>query len=243
MLSLHYILLCFRWLPWRCFRSSSTLVLSPEMPPQSSLQSRYKRLRNAVLVKITAAQRFNSSSISGLTSPVHFPVRYDLDACDIQEKYPDLFQVNLNIEVDPRDKPSTKPPPWEGFQTKGLNPKILFSTRDEQQEILSKFGKGCSSLKTSVVFLTRCTSKANIKQKSLQASPSCLVSPVPLRSMTPRRPSRLRLQKAPLQLSQNLLRATIPTLTISSRHWTGKVPYPSSHFTVNSKRPKPSDGH
>uniref|UniRef100_A0A3Q2E4X2 Cyclin-G-associated kinase n=1 Tax=Cyprinodon variegatus TaxID=28743 RepID=A0A3Q2E4X2_CYPVA len=70
-----------------------------------------------------------------------FPVRYDLDACDIQEKYPDLFQVNLDIEVEPRDRPITKTPPWEGFQTKGLNPKILFSSRDEQQEILSKFGK------------------------------------------------------------------------------------------------------
>lgn len=67
-------------------------------------------------------------------------LRYDLDACDIQEKYPDLFQVNLDIEVEPRDRPSTRNPPWEGFQTKGLNPKILFSSRDEQQEMLSKFG-------------------------------------------------------------------------------------------------------
>uniref|UniRef100_A0A8D3C4X8 Cyclin-G-associated kinase n=1 Tax=Scophthalmus maximus TaxID=52904 RepID=A0A8D3C4X8_SCOMX len=67
--------------------------------------------------------------------------KYDLDACDIQEKYPDLFQVNLDIEMEPRDRPSTKTPPWETFQTKGLNPKILFSSRDEQQEILSKFGK------------------------------------------------------------------------------------------------------
>ncbi|XP_061585552.1 cyclin-G-associated kinase isoform X2 [Cololabis saira] len=65
--------------------------------------------------------------------------KYDLDACDIQEKYPDLFQVNLDIEVEPRDRPSTRTPPWDGFQTKGLNPKILFSSRDEQQEILSKF--------------------------------------------------------------------------------------------------------
>ncbi|KAM7017607.1 cyclin-G-associated kinase [Tautogolabrus adspersus] len=67
--------------------------------------------------------------------------KYDLDACDIQEKYPDLFQVNLDIEVEHRDRPSAKSPPWESFQTKGLNPKILFSSRDEQQEILSKFGK------------------------------------------------------------------------------------------------------
>lgn len=67
--------------------------------------------------------------------------RYDLDACDIQEKYPDLFQVNLDIEVEPRDRPAHKTPPWENFSTKGLNPKILFSSRDEQQEILAKFGE------------------------------------------------------------------------------------------------------
>lgn len=145
--------------------------MSRETPPQSSLQSGYKRLRNAILDKINATQRFNPSSILGSISSAHSPVRYDLDACDIQEKYPDLFQVNLNIEVDPRDKPSTKPPPWEGFQTKGLNPKILFSTRDEQQEILSKFGKGCSSLKTSVVFLTRCTREVNVKTKISTGKP------------------------------------------------------------------------
>lgn len=67
--------------------------------------------------------------------------RYDLDACDIQEKYPDLFQVHVNVEVEPQDRPSNKTPPWESFATKGLNPKILFSSRDEQQEILTKFGE------------------------------------------------------------------------------------------------------
>lgn len=81
-----------------------------------------------------------SPSLNLFSPPAVSPGRYDLDACDIQEKYPDLFQVNLNIEVDPRDKPRTKIPPWDSFQTKGLNPKILFSSRDEQQEILSKFG-------------------------------------------------------------------------------------------------------
>ncbi|KAM6105772.1 cyclin-G-associated kinase [Pterocles gutturalis] len=67
--------------------------------------------------------------------------KYDLDACDIQEKYPDLFQVNLEVEVEPRDRPSCEQPPWDNMNIKGLNPKILFSTREEQQEILSKFGK------------------------------------------------------------------------------------------------------
>ncbi|CAN9512903.1 unnamed protein product [Ophioblennius macclurei] len=84
--------------------------------------------------------QFHTGFVPRNATTVKF-AKYDLDACDIQEKYPDLFQVNLDIEVEPRDRPSAKSPPWEGFQTKGLNPKILFSSRDEQQEILSKFGK------------------------------------------------------------------------------------------------------
>ena len=67
--------------------------------------------------------------------------RYDLDACDIQEKYPDLFQVNLEVEVEPRDRPGREAPPWEGAGMRGLNPKILFSSREEQQDVLSKFGE------------------------------------------------------------------------------------------------------
>ncbi|XP_072373205.1 cyclin-G-associated kinase isoform X2 [Scyliorhinus torazame] len=65
--------------------------------------------------------------------------KYDLDACDIQEKYPDLFQVTLEVEVEPQDNVSSNMPPWENLLTKGLNPKILFSSREEQQEMLTKF--------------------------------------------------------------------------------------------------------
>ncbi|XP_055977479.1 cyclin-G-associated kinase isoform X1 [Sorex fumeus] len=67
--------------------------------------------------------------------------KYDLDACDIQEKYPDLFQVSLEVEVQPWDQPSREAPPWESTSMRGLNPKILFSSREEQQDILTKFGK------------------------------------------------------------------------------------------------------
>ncbi|XP_061760721.1 cyclin-G-associated kinase [Nerophis ophidion] len=84
--------------------------------------------------------QFHTGFVPRNATTVKF-AKYDLDACDIQEKYPDLFQVNLDIEVEPRERPSAKTPPWDSFQTKGLNPKILFSSRDEQQEILSKFGK------------------------------------------------------------------------------------------------------
>uniref|UniRef100_A0A8C1Q5C5 Cyclin-G-associated kinase n=1 Tax=Cyprinus carpio TaxID=7962 RepID=A0A8C1Q5C5_CYPCA len=84
--------------------------------------------------------QFHTGFVPRNASTVKF-AKYDLDACDIQEKYPDLFQVHVNVEVEPQDHPSNKNPPWENFATKGLNPKILFSSRDEQQEILTKFGK------------------------------------------------------------------------------------------------------
>uniref|UniRef100_A0AAY5F4W1 Cyclin-G-associated kinase n=1 Tax=Electrophorus electricus TaxID=8005 RepID=A0AAY5F4W1_ELEEL len=84
--------------------------------------------------------QFHTGFVPRNATTVKF-AKYDLDACDIQEKYPDLFQVNLDVEVEPPDRPSNKTPPWENFSTKGLNPKILFSNRDEQQEILAKFGK------------------------------------------------------------------------------------------------------
>ncbi|KAJ8263481.1 hypothetical protein COCON_G00159380 [Conger conger] len=84
--------------------------------------------------------QFHTGFVPRNATSVKF-AKYDLDACDIQEKYPDLFQVNLEVEVEPRDRPAHKAPPWDNFATKGLNPKILFSSRDEQQEILTKFGK------------------------------------------------------------------------------------------------------
>ncbi|NWU09145.1 GAK kinase, partial [Cephalopterus ornatus] len=84
--------------------------------------------------------QFHTGFVPRNATTVKF-AKYDLDACDIQEKYPDLFQVNLEVEVEPRDRPSCEQPPWENMNIKGLNPKILFSTREEQQEILSKFGK------------------------------------------------------------------------------------------------------
>lgn len=69
----------------------------------------------------------------------HF--RYDLDACDIREKYPENFQVTLNVEVSSKEGfHDTDDLPWEDFSAKGINPKILFSSKEEQQEILLKFG-------------------------------------------------------------------------------------------------------
>uniref|UniRef100_A0A8D0FBT4 C2 tensin-type domain-containing protein n=1 Tax=Strix occidentalis caurina TaxID=311401 RepID=A0A8D0FBT4_STROC len=99
------------------------------------------RLQAKVMINLTMFQiQFHTGFVPRNATTVKF-AKYDLDACDIQEKYPDLFQVNLEVEVEPRDRPSCEQPPWDNMNIKGLNPKILFSTREEQQEILSKFGK------------------------------------------------------------------------------------------------------
>ncbi|KAM4049376.1 cyclin-G-associated kinase isoform 2-T2 [Anomaloglossus baeobatrachus] len=84
--------------------------------------------------------QFHTGFVPRNASTVKF-AKYDLDACDIQEKYPDLFQVNLEVEVSPRDSLVNITPPLENLNTKRLTPKILFSSREEQQEMLSKFGK------------------------------------------------------------------------------------------------------
>ncbi|XP_059963434.1 cyclin-G-associated kinase isoform X3 [Mesoplodon densirostris] len=85
--------------------------------------------------------QFHTGFVPRNAATVKF-AKYDLDACDIQEKYPDLFQVNLEVEVEPRDRPGHEAPPWESASMRGLNPKILFSSREEQQDILSKFEDG-----------------------------------------------------------------------------------------------------
>ena len=62
-----------------------------------------------------------------------------MDACDIEEKYPDGFVVTLHVTVH-SDAASNPQSLWQGFTTKGLNPKLLFSNREEQNETLRKFG-------------------------------------------------------------------------------------------------------
>uniref|UniRef100_A0A8C6VKR9 Cyclin-G-associated kinase n=1 Tax=Naja naja TaxID=35670 RepID=A0A8C6VKR9_NAJNA len=97
--------------------------------------------------------QFHTGFVPRNATTVKF-AKYDLDACDIQEKYPDLFQVNLEVEVEPRNKPIVERAPWDNLNIKGLNPKILFSSREEQQEILTKFGKEKERpLKLSIIFL------------------------------------------------------------------------------------------
>jgi len=66
--------------------------------------------------------------------------RTELDACDSPEKYPQLFQVLLDIEVESTDKQKDLTPPWEQFPTKDLSPNVLFSCHQEHQDALAVAG-------------------------------------------------------------------------------------------------------
>lgn len=67
--------------------------------------------------------------------------RPELDACDSPEKYPQLFHIIVEIEVDSTDRQTDLTPPWENFTTKDINPSILFSSHQEHQDTLALAGK------------------------------------------------------------------------------------------------------
>nr|XP_018668596.1 cyclin-G-associated kinase isoform X1 [Ciona intestinalis] len=94
--------------------------------------------------------QFNTGFVPINATKVHFRT-YDLDACDIQEKYPEGFCVTLHVEVH-ADRNTNTTNLWEGLSPKGLNPKLLFSTREEQSEVLQKFGHEEYDVKPSLTY-------------------------------------------------------------------------------------------
>ncbi len=76
---------------------------------------------------------------SGLKSVFVCLSRTELDACDSPEKYPQLFHVLLDIEVESTEKQKDLTPPWEQFP-KDLSPNVLFSCHQEHQDALAIAG-------------------------------------------------------------------------------------------------------
>uniref|UniRef100_A0A803TX87 Auxilin n=1 Tax=Anolis carolinensis TaxID=28377 RepID=A0A803TX87_ANOCA len=80
--------------------------------------------------------QFHTGFIALGTTVLKF-TKPELDACDSPEKYPQLFHVLLEIEIDSTDRPTDLTPPWENFTTKDINPSILFSSHQEHQDALA----------------------------------------------------------------------------------------------------------
>uniref|UniRef100_A0A8C4D1Y5 Auxilin n=1 Tax=Denticeps clupeoides TaxID=299321 RepID=A0A8C4D1Y5_9TELE len=90
--------------------------------------------------KVTNTQIFQIQFHTGFIAPGTTFLKFlkpELDACDSPEKYPQLFQVLLDMEVESTEKQKDLTPPWEQFPTKDLSPNVLFSSHQEHQEALA----------------------------------------------------------------------------------------------------------
>ncbi|XP_068176574.1 auxilin isoform X3 [Antennarius striatus] len=90
--------------------------------------------------KVSNTQIFQIQFHTGFITPGTTMLKFnkpELDACDSPEKYPQLFHVILDIEVEGVDKQKDLTPPWEQFPCKDLNPGVLFSGHQEHKDALA----------------------------------------------------------------------------------------------------------
>ncbi|XP_018609363.2 putative tyrosine-protein phosphatase auxilin isoform X2 [Scleropages formosus] len=80
--------------------------------------------------------QFHTGFIAPGTTVLKF-IKPELDACDSPEKYPQLFHVVLEMEVESTEKQKDLTPPWEQFPSKDLSPSILFSCHQEYLDALA----------------------------------------------------------------------------------------------------------
>uniref|UniRef100_A0A669B0G8 Auxilin n=1 Tax=Oreochromis niloticus TaxID=8128 RepID=A0A669B0G8_ORENI len=94
--------------------------------------------------KVSNTQIFQIQFHTGFIAPGTTMLKFnkpELDACDSPEKYPQLFHVILDVEVEGVDKQKDLTPPWEQFPCKDLSPNVLFSGHQEHQDALAIAGK------------------------------------------------------------------------------------------------------
>ncbi|XP_040040499.2 auxilin isoform X8 [Gasterosteus aculeatus] len=90
--------------------------------------------------KVSNTQIFQIQFHTGFIAPGTATLKFnkpELDACDSPEKYPQLFHVIVDLEVEGMDKQKDLTPPWEQFPCKDLNPSVLFSCHQEHQDALA----------------------------------------------------------------------------------------------------------
>ncbi|XP_051232128.1 putative tyrosine-protein phosphatase auxilin isoform X6 [Dicentrarchus labrax] len=90
--------------------------------------------------KVSNTQIFQIQFHTGFIAPGTTMLKFnkpELDACDSPEKYPQLFHVILDVEVEEVDKQKDLTPPWEQFPCKDLCPNVLFSCHQEHQDALA----------------------------------------------------------------------------------------------------------
>ncbi|XP_070563738.1 cyclin-G-associated kinase-like [Ptychodera flava] len=93
--------------------------------------------------KVTAVKMFQLQFHTGFIEPGQTKLRfnkYDLDATEQPDKYPELFQVIVEVNVGSQEKAADQRPPWINFETHRLNPKLCFSSQEEQDQVRREFG-------------------------------------------------------------------------------------------------------
>ncbi|XP_077981164.1 cyclin-G-associated kinase-like [Glandiceps talaboti] len=93
--------------------------------------------------KVTAIKMFQFQFHTGFIASGQTRLRlnkYDLDGTEQPDKYPELFQVILEVNVTNSEAQSIHTIPWKNFETKRLNPKLCFSSQEEQDQVNREFG-------------------------------------------------------------------------------------------------------
>ncbi|CAG11595.1 unnamed protein product, partial [Tetraodon nigroviridis] len=127
--------------------------------------------------KVTNTQIFQIQFHTGFIAPGTTMLKFnqpELDACDSPDKYPQLFHVILDVEVEGVDKQKDLTPPWEQFPCKDLSPNVLFSCHKEHQDALAIAG-------TLLHFLPIFLSPAHLPSLSLSLFSSVSASAEPSR--------------------------------------------------------------
>ncbi|XP_062854110.1 putative tyrosine-protein phosphatase auxilin isoform X2 [Trichomycterus rosablanca] len=102
--------------------------------------SAYHMRSHALQTKVTNTQIFQIQFHTGFITPGTTVLKYmkpELDACDSPDKYPQLFHVLVDVEVENTEKQKDLTPPWEQFPTKDLSPNVLFSCHQEHKDALA----------------------------------------------------------------------------------------------------------
>uniref|UniRef100_A0A6I8NFJ2 Auxilin n=1 Tax=Ornithorhynchus anatinus TaxID=9258 RepID=A0A6I8NFJ2_ORNAN len=99
--------------------------------------------------KVTNTQMLQIQFHSGFVPPGTTVMKFtkpELDACDSPEKYPQLFHVLLEVEIEPGERQTDLTPPWENFSAKDVDPGILFSSHREQRDALASGGRASADV-------------------------------------------------------------------------------------------------
>ncbi|XP_033637106.1 cyclin-G-associated kinase-like [Asterias rubens] len=92
--------------------------------------------------KVTAMKMFQFQFHAGFVPEGSHTIqftKYDVDFMEQPDKFPDLFNVTLEVQLMDRPTLPEKQPPWATFETQRITPKYCFSNKEEQDSVNAQF--------------------------------------------------------------------------------------------------------